>query len=67
MKKTININDKLLARAQKIAGDTSASKIVEMALQALIERRSALYLAQMGGSQPNLRQVVRRRPNVNSR
>jgi Arc/MetJ family transcription regulator len=58
---TINIDDALLAKAIKLAGPLDRSALVNEGLRALIERESARRLALLGGSQPALRAVPRRR------
>jgi len=51
----------LLARAQFFTGLTEKSALIREALGALIERESARRLAQLGGSQPQLKDIPRRR------
>jgi Arc/MetJ family transcription regulator len=58
---TINIDDALLAKAAKLAGPLDRSAVVHEGLRALIERESARRLARLGGSQPALKAVPRRR------
>jgi Arc/MetJ family transcription regulator len=59
---TLNIDDELLAKAQRISGLQERTAIVREGLKALVERESARRLAQMGGSEPELRTVPRRQP-----
>ena len=61
MRTTLKIDDQLLAKAQQITGGTSKSVLVHEGLKALIERESAKRLARLGGSQPNLQRIPRRR------
>ena len=61
MRTTLNIDDQLLAKAQHITGVTGKSVLVHEGLKALIERESAKRLARLGGSQPNLQRIPRRR------
>ena len=61
MRTTINIDDELLAKAAKLAGPMDRTTIVSEGLKALIERESARRLARLGGSQPSLKGVPRRR------
>lgn len=61
MRTTINIDDDLLAKASKLAGPLDRSAVVHEGLKALIERESARRLARLGGSQPALKAVPRRR------
>lgn len=61
MRTTINIDDELLAQVAKLTGPLDRSTLVREGLKALIERESARRLARLGGSQPALRSVPRRR------
>ena len=61
MRTTINIDDELLAKASKLAGPMDRTAIVSEGLKALIERESARRLARLGGTQPTLKAVPRRR------
>ena len=49
MRTTINIDDDLLAEAQRLTGVKERTQIIRDALVALIERESALRLARLGG------------------
>ena len=61
MRITLNIDDVLLAQAQTITNITEKSELIQEALVALVERESARRLAKLGGSQPNLQSIPRRR------
>ena len=61
MRTTLKIDDQLLAKAQQITGVTGKSVLVQEGLKALIERESAKRLARLGGSQPNIQSIPRRR------
>lgn len=60
MRTTLNIDDQLLAEAQRITGMTEKAALVREGLRALIERESARRLARLGGSEPQLEPVPRR-------
>ncbi len=60
MRTTLNIDDELLAKAQRVSGLKERTALVREGLKALIERESALRLAQLGGSEPQVRPVPRR-------
>lgn len=60
MRTTLNIDDDLLAEAQRISGVSGKAALVREGLQALIERESARRLASLGGSEPKLRDIPRR-------
>lgn len=62
MRTTVNIDDRLLDKARRLSGVTGNSVLVREALHALIERESARRLARLGGSEPQLESVPRRRP-----
>ena len=66
MRTTLNIDDELLARAQNLTNITSKPKLVREALKALVERESARQLAKLGGTQPGLRSIPRRRSDNDS-
>ncbi len=61
MRTTLAIADDLLAKAQALTGVKEKSAVIREALKALIARESALRLARLGGSEPDLRPVPRRR------
>lgn len=63
MRTTLNIDDHLLAEAQRICGVTEKAALVREGLKALIERESARRLARLGGSEPLLEPIPRRRPD----
>lgn len=62
MKTTLNIDDELLARAQALTGITEKTALVRSGLEALIARESARRLAKIGGTDPTLKNIPRRRP-----
>lgn len=62
MRTTIAIDDEQLAEAQRLTGITEKTALVREALKVLIETEAAHRLARLGGSQPDIRAVRRRRP-----
>ena len=62
MRTTINLDDQLVAQAQRVTGMRERTALIHEGLRALIERESARRLARLGGSEPGLRPVPRRRP-----
>ena len=64
MRTTLNIEDELLAKAQRVSGLTERTALVREGLKALIERESARRLARLGGTEPQLRRVPRRQSNL---
>jgi Arc/MetJ family transcription regulator len=61
MRTTLNIEDDLLAKAAQLTGVKEKTALVRLGLEALIARESAKRLAALGGSEPNLRPIPRRR------
>lgn len=61
MRTTINIDETLLSKAMKLMGPLDRTAVVHAGLEALIERESARRLARLGGAQPELQPVPRRR------
>ena len=61
MRTTINLDEALLERAQSLSGVQERSALLREALTALIQRESARRLAQLGGSEPELQSIPRRR------
>lgn len=61
MRTTIALDDELIAKAEAYTGLREKSALVREALKALIERESARRLARLGGSEPQLEPVPRRR------
>jgi Arc/MetJ family transcription regulator len=64
MRTTLTLDDALLADAQELTGLKETSALIREALVALIQRESARRLARLGGSQPQLKPVPRRRSGV---
>lgn len=61
MRTTLNIDDQLLKRAGQLTGTHEKTLLVRLGLAALISRESAKRLARLGGSEPHLKTVRRRR------
>ncbi|WP_137920736.1 type II toxin-antitoxin system VapB family antitoxin [Hydrogenophaga sp. 2FB] len=61
MRTTLALDDDLLAQAQQLTGQLEKSSLVREALRALIQRESAKRLALLGGTEPALVDVPRRR------
>jgi len=55
------IDDHLLDRARELTGIRKKTALVHAGLEALIAREAARRLAAMGGTEPRLRSVRRRR------
>lgn len=61
MRTTVNPDEELLETARHLTGLNERSALLREGLKALIERESARRLARLGGSQPELQPVPRRR------
>jgi Arc/MetJ family transcription regulator len=61
MRTTVNLDDTLLKRAQRLSGLSERSVVLREALNALIQRESARRLAVLGGSEKQLKNIDRRR------
>ena len=60
MRTTLNLDEELLAQAQRLSGLTERTQLVRKALLALVQRESAKRLAQLGGTQVDLQSIPRR-------
>ena len=61
MRTTLNLDDALLAEAQRLTGQRERTALVNEGLRALIERESSRRLARLIGSDPDLELPPRRR------
>jgi Arc/MetJ family transcription regulator len=61
MRTTLNIDDVVLRRAAKLTGVKEKTSLVRLGLEALISKESARRLAELGGTEKQLRSVRRRR------
>lgn len=66
MRTTIALDDALVAEARRLTGTAENSTLVREALRALIQRESARRLARLGGSEPALSDIPRRRTGAAS-
>jgi Arc/MetJ family transcription regulator len=64
MRTTVSLDDDLLSDAQHLTGVNERTALLREALKALIERESARRLARLGGTEPDLRPIPRRRPET---
>jgi hypothetical protein len=62
MRTTLIINDKLPDRARALTGIQETTALVQARLEALIAREAGKRLAALGGTQPKLADIPRRRP-----
>lgn len=61
MRTTVTLDEALLNQAQLLSGVQERSALIKEALSALIQRESARRLARLGGTEPQLETVARRR------
>ncbi len=61
MRTTLHIDDTLLEEASRLTGVKEKTTLVRMGLQSLLACESARRLAKLGGSEPTVRRVPRRR------
>lgn len=59
---TVNLDEELLEEARRVSGVEGRTALTHTALRALIERESARRLARLGGSDPEVEPIRRRRP-----
>ena len=64
MRTTLNIDDDLFLQASELAGLREKTAVVREGLKALIERESARRLAKLGGTEPQVKSIPRRRQGV---
>jgi Bacterial antitoxin of type II TA system, VapB len=62
MRATLIIDEKLLRRARELTGIQDNAALVRAGLEALIAREVAKRVALLGGTQPKLSDIPRRRP-----
>lgn len=61
MRTTLIIDESLLARARSLTGIQEKTALVRAGLEALIAREAAKRLAALGGTQPKIANIPRRR------
>jgi hypothetical protein len=61
MRTTLIIDENLLRRARELTGIEEKTALVKAGLEALIAREAGKRLAALGGSQPKLAPIPRRR------
>ena len=61
MSKTLNIEEKLIAKAYKLTGIKETTSLVRLGLKSLIARESSKRLAKLGGTEKKFKISKRRR------
>jgi Arc/MetJ family transcription regulator len=64
MRTTIALDDDLVAKAQRLTGIEEKAALIREALKLLIARESAKRIALLGGTEPDLQQIPRRRSAI---
>jgi Arc/MetJ family transcription regulator len=64
MKKTLNIDDQLLAEAKLASGASTDTETIRVGLEAVIRHAAYQRLRALRGSEPHARDVPRRREGV---
>jgi Arc/MetJ family transcription regulator len=64
MRTTLIIDQELLDRARQLTGIQEKTALVRAGLQALIAQEAAKRLGALGGAEPKLRSIPRRRPAI---
>ncbi|OPY92629.1 MAG: Antitoxin VapB32 [Syntrophaceae bacterium PtaU1.Bin231] len=60
MKLTLDIEDSLLEKASRVTGIEEKTELIRRGLEALVAGESGKKLAQLGGSEKQLRPIPRR-------
>ena len=63
MKKTLNIDDKLLEQAKLACGANTDTETIRLGLEALVRRQAYERLRSLLGTEPDAKDVPRRRDN----
>lgn len=61
MRTTITLDERLLSEAHRMTGIEERTSLIHAGLKALIEREAARRLARLGGTEPQLKKIPRRR------
>jgi hypothetical protein len=62
MRTTLELDEKLIDEARQLTGIREETALIRASLEALIAREDGRRLAALGGSEPRMRQIPRRRP-----
>jgi Arc/MetJ family transcription regulator len=64
MRTTLILNEELIEKARRLSGVQEKTALVHEGLRALIARESARRLAALGGQEPAIRPIPRRRSRI---
>jgi len=62
MRTTLSVDESLIERARELTGIRETSALVQAGLEALIAREAGKRLAALGGTNPRMARIPRRRP-----
>jgi Arc/MetJ family transcription regulator len=62
MRTTLNIDENLLKKAERMTGISEKTSLVRLGLEALIAREAGIRLSHLGGTEKSLKNIPRRRP-----
>lgn len=62
MRTTISVDDELIAQAREYTGLTENTALIREALKTLVALEAGRRLARLGGTEPGLKPIPRRRP-----
>jgi Arc/MetJ family transcription regulator len=61
MRTTLNLDEALLEKAHRLTGIEERTALIHEGIRALIARESARRLARLGGTEPRVKRIPRRR------
>lgn len=61
MRTTVNLDEELIEEAMRVTGVQERTTLIHEGLKTLVSRENARRLARLGGSEPQLRSIPRRR------
>ncbi|HWB50923.1 MAG TPA: type II toxin-antitoxin system VapB family antitoxin [Stellaceae bacterium] len=64
MRTTISVDDELMAQAREYTGLTENNALFREALKTLVALEAGRRLARLGGTEPGLKPIPRRRPKL---
>jgi Arc/MetJ family transcription regulator len=62
MRATVTLDDELVAKAMEYTGIKEKSELIRQALKSLNAREAGRRLAALGGTEPDMQPIPRRRP-----
>jgi len=66
MRTTLNLDEEQIRAASRLTGITEKTALVRLGLEALVARESSRRLATLGGTEPRLGSIPRRRPTTSA-